>query len=130
MSEAGGLLEGYGRLARHLYPLRKLFYLGAVVGLGFFVYALAVPLKPEAGGAGTETRMLLPLVGVLWCVAIGVFVQAFNTRFPVVDPEAGWFARQRVRLVRAAWHLLAMGVAVFGVVTLWLTVRALVMYGT
>ena len=128
-----GLLERYGQVARVLYRLRVVFYAGIVVGLGFFMYAVIFPAGVDAGspgggqGSGQESRMLLPLVGVLWCVCLSVFIHGFNVEFPTIADGDGWFRRLQTRAVRGLWHLLAIGVIAFGAGTVVLTFRAFVM---
>ena len=120
------MLEKYGRLARGLFPLRFVFYAGIVVGLGFFAYAI---FAGNSQTDGQETRMFLPLVGVLWCVCLAMFTHGFSGDFPTVDPEDGWFRRFLIKLQRGFWHLVALAVIAFGGATALLTVRALMAFG-
>lgn len=125
------LLERYGRLARALYPFRIVLYLGMAIGLALFVYGVLAP-GPAGGvaGGGQETRMFLPLVGILWCVCLTMFTLGFSGTFPSIASGDGWFRRLQIRAVRGLWHLLAAGVVAFGAGTLLLTLRAIVMFGT
>ena len=119
------MLERYGRIARAIYPFRVVLYLGIVACAGLFIYAL-VSEAPD----GQETRMFLPLVGVLWCVCLAMFTHGFSGEFPVVDEQDGFIRRNVIRLIRGFWHLVAIGVVAFGCATLMLTARALAMFGT
>lgn len=126
------LLERYGRVARALYSLRMVLYAGMAVGLAFFVYGVLAPGSEAGaadGGNGQETRMFLPLVVILWCVCLTMFMHGFRGVFPAVAADDGWFARLKVRLVRGVWHLLAVGVVALGAGTLLLTARAIMMLG-
>jgi hypothetical protein len=116
------LLDRYSRAARTIYRFRYLLYVGIAAGCGFFVYGIAIP-----GTESSESRMLLPLVGVLWCVCLTFFAHGFDRSFPKVDPDSGWFARLKTSMVRGIWHLVALGVVSFGAATLLLTARAAMM---
>ncbi len=118
------MLERYGAIARLIYPLRAALYAGVVSGVGFFAYALfASPVEAQ------ETWMFLPMVVVLWCVCLAMFAHGFRGEFPRSGPDDGWFRRLRIGFVRMCWHALALAVIAFGGATVWLTARAVIMFG-
>ena len=118
------MLERYGVIARLIYPFRIALYAGIAAGVALFVYAiLASP------GTAQETRMFLPLVLILWCVCLAMFAHGFRGRFPLSSPGDGWLTRLRIGFVRICWHALALIVIAFGGATVWLTARAVLMFG-
>ena len=116
---AGGLLDRYHRVARGLHRARALLVVGLLAGLAAFALGL-FDLLPALGGS----RILLPVLVTLWCLAMLVFAFAFRNDVPVAAPGSGLGRRLATALHRFGLHLLALALIALGAAALLLSLRA------
>ncbi len=114
------MLERYARIARLLRRAWFLFALIMLGGAGAFVYGL---FGDDRGAP--EAYLLLPILTMLWAFSILLFTHTFASGVPVIDLQASFWHRLRIRLKRFVLHFFAIFIGALTLGCLSLSLRAL-----
>lgn len=106
------------RLALRLRPFLPLCY---VLGFGGAVLALWLILRDD-----TSPALLNLALGVtIWSLMLFAFIRLFQAIPPPVLPGDSFFVRLRARCKLALYHLLAIGIAIVGIVLAGMSLKLL-----
>ncbi|MEX1196492.1 MAG: hypothetical protein WEB57_01345 [Pseudohongiellaceae bacterium] len=98
-------------LARRFAVLRKPLLTGCLVMPPVILWLLAGP-----GGGGDDRALIPAILFFAWLLLLYTALTLF-ARVPEPDVEAGWWQRQKTRLVRFLYGVLAVLVTVLAIAT-------------
>jgi hypothetical protein len=100
------MLDFYHRLARRLYGYRWVLWL--LCGLAVALFSGALLFR---GTADDQWATLGAIAVLLWTICLLTLAYSFNAPLPAAGPEAGWFARQAIRIRRGFLWLMALAMS-------------------
>lgn len=109
------MLEILQAVAARLRVLTPLAVLLGVAGLGLFI--------GSAVGIAPASYLTPGLLATIWGVWLFALITGFRGALPAAAPEQSWARRQRLRLARAGYVLMAWVVVGTGLAALFLSYR-------